>query len=73
MHSARTSPTIQQFMTEVNDELDGGSPVEWLGTGGAVEAVGRGMRTQRGHLGGRRRNTTGAGVLAMGASAPVVV
>lgn len=31
--------TIQQFMTEVNDDLDGRSPVEWLNAGGAVEAV----------------------------------
>lgn len=31
--------TIQQFMTEENDELDGRSPVEWLSAGGAVEAV----------------------------------
>lgn len=31
--------TIQQFMTEENDELDGRSPVEWLSAGGAIEAV----------------------------------
>lgn len=31
--------TIQRFMTEENDELDGKSPVEWLSAGGAVEAV----------------------------------
>ena len=31
--------TIQQFMTEANDELDGRAPVEWLNAGGAVETV----------------------------------
>lgn len=31
--------TIQQFMTEGNEELDGRSPVEWLSAGGAVGAV----------------------------------
>ncbi|UVI36691.1 hypothetical protein [Brevibacterium spongiae] len=31
--------TIQQFMTDANDELDGRSPVEWLNAGRAVETV----------------------------------
>lgn len=31
--------TIQQFMTEEKEELDGRSPVDWLCAGGAVEAV----------------------------------
>lgn len=31
--------TIQQFMTEEKEELDGRSPVEWLTAGGAAEAV----------------------------------
>lgn len=31
--------TIQEFMTEGNEEFDGRSPVEWLSAGGAVEAV----------------------------------
>lgn len=31
--------TIQEFMTERKEELDGRSPVDWLSAGGAVEAV----------------------------------